>query len=264
MSEEIKSIFKSRNYWMAFAISFLTLLGYSLSSWLNAVSVGESMEYRESALSLSVGGIFFGGFMLLFPFCASVAHATSQVDELRSGMARWRVMRGSVARYVGVKAAASMLAAALATTSAFALHAVIWNGIALPSDPAAYAVHTIYFSEDCVYANLYTVCYGLPMYAAVAAGMAFSAAVWAVTALATAAWSPDKLMAFTIPSFIYYLWSADAAEWFLGLKIPHPASLFNDGLSPERLRAALASYGVLFAVSLAAYCAGCERRLRHA
>ena len=114
MAEEIKSIFKSRNYWMAFAISFLTLLGYSLSSWLNAISVGESMEYRESALSLSVGGIFFGGFMLLFPFCASVAHATSQVDELRSGMARWRVMRGSVARYVGVKAAASMLAAALA------------------------------------------------------------------------------------------------------------------------------------------------------
>lgn len=114
MAEEIKSIFKSRNYWMAFAISFLTLLGYSLSSWLNAISVGESMEYRESALSLSVGGIFFGGFMLLFPFCASVAHATSQVDELRSGMARWRVMRGSVARYVGVKAAASMLAAAQA------------------------------------------------------------------------------------------------------------------------------------------------------
>lgn len=264
MAEEIKSIFKSRNYWMAFVISFLTLLGYSLSSWLNAISVGESMEYRESALSLSVGGIFFGGFMLLFPFCASVAHATSQVDELRSGMARWRVMRGSVARYVGVKAAASMLAAALATTSAFALHAVIWNGIALPCDPAAYAVHTIYFSEDCVYADLYTVCYGLPMYAAVAAGMAFSAAVWAVTALATAAWSPDKLMAFTIPSFIYYLWSADAAEWFLGLNIPHPASLFNDGLSPERLCAALASYGVLFAVSLAAYCAGCERRLRHA
>ena len=147
MAEEIKSIFKSRNYWMAFAISFLTLLGYSLSSWLNAISVGESMEYRESALSLSVGGIFFGGFMLLFP--------TSQVDELRSGMARWRVMRGSVARYVGVKAAASMLAAALATTSAFALHAVIWNGIALPCDPAAYAVHPIYFSEDCVYAELY-------------------------------------------------------------------------------------------------------------
>lgn len=71
MAEEIKSIFKSRNYWMAFAISFLTLLGYSLSSWLNAISVGESMEYRESALCLSVGGIFFGGFMLLFPFCAS-------------------------------------------------------------------------------------------------------------------------------------------------------------------------------------------------
>ena len=90
MAEEIKSIFKSRNYWMAFVISFLTLLGYSLSSWLNAISVGESMEYRESALSLSVGGIFFGGFMLLFPFCASVAHATSQVDA-----ARWRGMSAS-------------------------------------------------------------------------------------------------------------------------------------------------------------------------
>lgn len=135
MAEEIKSIFKSRNYWMAFVISFLTLLGYSLSSWLNAISVGESMEYRESALSLSVGGIFFGGFMLLFPFCS--IRCSTQPVRWTSCKAAWRaggVMRGSVARYVGVKAAASMLAAALATTSAFALHAVIWNGIALPCD----------------------------------------------------------------------------------------------------------------------------------
>ena len=51
MSEEIKSIFKSRNYWMAFAISFLTLLGYSLSSWLNAISVGESMVPFSAAVS---------------------------------------------------------------------------------------------------------------------------------------------------------------------------------------------------------------------
>ena len=61
MAEEIKSIFKSRNYWMAFAISFLTLLGYSLSSWLNAISVGESMEYRESALSLCEAAWRAGG-----------------------------------------------------------------------------------------------------------------------------------------------------------------------------------------------------------
>ena len=264
MLEEIKSTFKSRTYWMAFAVSFLTLLGYSLSSRVNEISVNESMEYRESALGLSVGGIFFGGFMLLFPFCASIAHATSQVDELRSGMARWRAMRGSVARYVSVKTAASMLAAALATTSAFALHAAIWNCVALPCDPATYPAHTIYFADDCVFLNLYTVAHGLPMYLAIAAGMAFSAAVWAVVALAAAAWSPDKLLSFTIPSFLYYLWAADAPDWFLGLKIPHPASLFNDGLSAASLKTTLIVYGVLFAISLAAYYAGCERRLRHA
>ena len=50
--------------------------------------------------------------------------------------------------------------------------------------------------EDCVYADLYTVCYGLPMYAAVAAAMGFSAAVWAVTALATAAGLRISWMAF--------------------------------------------------------------------
>ena len=104
----------------------------------------------------------------------------------------------------------------------------------------------------------------LPMYLAIAAGMAFSAAVWAVVALAAAAWSPDKLLSFTIPSFLYYLWAADAPDWFLGLKIPHPASLFNDGLSAASLKTTLIGYGVLFAVSLAAYYAGCERRLRHA
>ncbi len=92
-----------------------------------------------------------------------------------------------------------MLAAALATTSAFALHAVIWNRIALPCDPGGAAVHTIYFRRiacmpTCTRSA--TVCRCMRRSRR---GMAFSAAVWAVTALATAAWSPDKMMAFTIP-----------------------------------------------------------------
>ena len=145
MAEGNQIHLQSRNYWMAFAISFLTLLGYSLSLLAERHQRGRGMEIPRKRAEPIRRQYFLQRLHAVFPFCASVAHATSQVDELRSGMARWRVMRSSVARYVSVKAAASMLAAALATTSAFALHAVIWNGIALPCDPAAYAVHTIYF-----------------------------------------------------------------------------------------------------------------------
>lgn len=66
-------------------------LGYSLPSWIFSADWGD--EFREGALQLSVGGIFFGSSMLLLPFCASVPYAISQVDQqyslIRSSRCRW-------------------------------------------------------------------------------------------------------------------------------------------------------------------------------
>ncbi len=264
MREELRRAIKSPQGWIAFAVCLATLMGYSLAYWIGAILADEWIEYRESALHLSVGGIFFGGFMLLLPFCAALAHSTSQVDDICSGIMRWEAIRGSVFKYVKSKVRSSMLVAAVAASSAFALHAILWNVIALPNDPVIYPNHTIYFSENCVFYEWYTVYHGLPMYIEMTVGIAFTSSIWAVVALAIAVWIPDKLLTVTIPSFLYYLWDVNVVYYFTGIKMPNPAILFNDGLTLEKAIISIISYLVVLGVSLIAYYIGCQRRCRNA
>lgn len=264
MGEELKRALNSAQVWASFVICFLTLMGYSLAYWIGTILIDEWIEYRESALQLSIGGIFFGGFMLLLPFCASLAHSTSQVDDICSGMMRWEAFRGSVLKYAQVKIRSCMIVAAISTSSAFILHAILWNIIALPVDPVTYPNHTIYFSKECVFYNWYTICFGLPVYIEMAIGIAFTASIWSVVALAISVWIPDKLLTIAIPSFLYYLWNADVVFYFTGIRTPHPAILFNDGLTINKAIVSVISYLVVYVISLICYYIGCIRRCRNA
>lgn len=263
MCAEFKRALKAPQALASFAVCFITLLGYSLAYWIGSILAGEWIEYRESALQLSVGGIFFGGFMLLLPFCAALAHSTSQVDDIRSGMMQWEVLRSSVFKYVRTKVGTCMIAAAVTASAAFVIHAILWNFIAVPVDPVNYPNHMIYFSEDCVFHDWYTICHGLPVYIEMTLGIAFTASIWAVVALAISVWVPDKLLTVAIPSFLYYLWNADVPFYFTGIRTPHPAILFNDGLTVQKAIISILSYLVVLALSLIAYTAGCQRRCRN-
>ena len=264
MREELKRALGGLPVKASFIVCFGTLMGYSLAYWIGANIAGEWIEYRESALQLSIGGIFFGSFMLLLPFCAAVAYSTSQVDDISSGMMRWKALRGSVFKYVCTKAGACMLPAAVATASAFVLHAIVWNIVALPVDPETYPLHEINFSRDCIFNNWYTIHYGLPVYIEMAIGIAFTASIWAVVALAIAIWIPDKLLTVTLPSFLYYLWNADVFFYFTGIKTPHPATLFNDGLTAEKAVISIISYSAVLVISLVGYYVGCKKRCQDA
>ena len=101
------------------------------------------------------------------------------------------------------------------------------------------------------------------MYIEVAAGIAFTASVWAVVALAISVWVPDKLLTVAIPSFLYHLWNTDVVFYFTGVMLPHPAILFNDGLTMQKAVVSIISYLVVLAVSLFFYIIGCERRCRN-
>lgn len=262
MKEELKRAFASHYFFLSFGILFLCFLGYSFPGFFFQEEL--SIEWRESALQLSIGSIFFGSVMLLMPFCAAVSHAVSQVEELQSSVMHWRVLRSSVQRYAATKITASAFSAACSTSLAFVVHALVWNIIALPVDPVHYPGHEIGFSETCVYSKWYLICYGLPMYVEMALGIAFSASIWAIVALAVAVWIPDRLLVVSVPACIYYLWHLQLPYYLFGIRVPHPGTLYNDALTFEEAYQCILAYAGVFAVSLLVYLAGLKRRVRHA
>jgi hypothetical protein len=263
MKKELKRAFTSSMFFLSFFVFFLTLQGYALPTFINNL-VNEPLEIRESALTLTLGGIFFGGAILLQPFCSPMAHAISQVDDLRSGILRWSVLRSSVVNYVARKAIVTFLSASLAIGGAFAIHSLLWNVLALPYNPLAYPNHEVPFAEETLFYAWSHIAYALPIYLQIMLGLAFSAGVWSVTALAAAVWVPDKLLAVTIPACIYQLWSGGLSYYLFGVRLISPSTLFNDWQTPERVKQALIAYGVLLVISLAVYYAGVKRRACYA
>ena len=261
MKRELKRAFLSPYFLCSFGLLFLCFQGYPIPSWFATLWL--EPEFRESAFQLSIGPIFFGSVMLIMPFCASVSHAFSQVEEIQSSMMHWRVLRSSVKRYASVKIIASALSAACSTSLAFIVNAVMWNLIAIPVDPIRYPSHEIGWGETCLYRKWYLIAHGLPVYAQIAIGIAFSAAIWAVVTLAVAAWIPDRLLAVSVPASIYYLWHLQLPRILFGVDIPHPGTLYNDALTIESALECIAVYAVVFLISLLVYWAGLRRRACH-
>lgn len=261
MKEELKWAFHSPLFFLSIGVMFVGLMGYSVPAW---VFSGEPVEYRESALALSIGGIFFGGLMLLMPFCASISHSVSQVDEICSSMLQWRVSRSSFIYYARQKIVACMISAACSTSLAFILHALLCNLIAIPVDPIQYSNHEIIFAPWCLYSQWYKTCYGLPMYISISIGIAVSSSVWAVVALATSVWMPDRLLVATIPSCLYYVWNCQFPYYVFGVFVPDPATLYNDALTVSSILECLGAYALVLVLSICIYMAGLKRRMYNA
>ena len=262
MRGEIKRAFTSPLFFLSMGVFFLTLQGYAVPSFLSFLA--EPIEYRESALALSLGGIFFGGAILLQPFCSPMAHSVSQVDDLRSGMMQLSLLRSSVGSYVFRKVVSSFLASAVAMGGAFAIHALVWNIIGLPYQPNIYPEHQLPFAEESFFYNWANIAYALPIYVEISLTLAFTAGIWSVVALATAIWVPDKLLVVIIPAGIYYLWSGNLSYYLFGFRLISPGTLFNDWQTPARVQQAIIAYAIVLIISLFIYYVGVKRRACYA
>lgn len=262
MKEELKSALINKRILLSFVIMLSCFLGYSVPSWVFSADWGD--EFREGALQLSVGGIFFGSSMLLLPFCASIPFSISQVDEIKTSFLNWKVLRGSVQKYARNKIICSMVSAALATSLAFSLHALFWNFIAYPYDLVEHPYQEIPFSKNCIYADWTHIFYAFPIYLSMTLGIAFCASIWAVAALAVAVWVPDRLLTIIIPVCLYYLWSCKLLYHLFGINAPHPGALYNDALTVERLWQSILMYAILLFLSILIYYAGLKRRCKNA
>ncbi len=261
MREELKSAFLNFNFVMGFLVMLICFLGMSIPEWV--VSAAWGSEYRQSALQQSIVGIFFGGVMLLMPFCACIPYATRQVEELRTSVMTWKLLRSSLSKYATGKIMASALSGGAAVAAAFIIHALIWNLVALPCDPVAHPYHEISFDPNSLYAEWYAICYGLPMYLSITIGIFISGSTWAVIALAVSVWVPDKLLTVAIPACIYYLLSASILNHLFGWNLPHPATLYNDALTVQQAIQSFTEYVLLFIFACVLYRLGLRRRAQN-
>ena len=125
MKKEMKLIFSDGKIYLALLVMLLCFNGYSIPIWIEIWDW--DFAYRESALQLTIGGIFFGGIMLLMPFLASIPAAPLQVEEIRTLFAEQRIFKSSVAQYAKGKLIAAFLSGAIVAGCAFAAQAVLWS-----------------------------------------------------------------------------------------------------------------------------------------
>lgn len=262
MRQEFRDSVMNVYFLTSFLLMLGCFLGMSVPEWI--VSVDWGAEFRQSALQQSISGIFFGGVMLLLPFCSCLPTAIHQVDELRTSIMPWKLIRSSIKKYAVRKIVSTLFSGGLAVSLAFMIHAILWNFIALPCDIIAHPYHEIGFHPETLYANWYSICYGLPMYISMTLGIFICGAIWAIVALAVSIWIPDKILTITIPICIYYLLFTGIFNYLFGWRLPHPATLYNDGLTWNEVVSSSLEYIVIFIAAGAIYILGLKRRAQHA
>lgn len=260
MREELKMALLGKRFVFAFLAMFVCIWMRILPDWLVSADWG---DYRPDALHLVIGSIFFGGVMLVLPFCATLPHAISNVDEVQTSFLYWKAMRSPLRKLARLKIISTALSCGLCVMLPFVINIVIWNIVAVPIDPITYPQHEQMFSDGVLYNDWYGVMYGLPMYISTSLGIFLNGALWALVGLAVSVWLPDKLLVMTIPVGVYFLWLYNLPRWMFGVTIPHPSSLFNDGLTLEVLVQGLIATGVSLVLAIAAYYAGLKRRVQH-
>jgi hypothetical protein len=261
VKEEWKAAFGGRGFRLSFLLMLLTMVAYSLPLYLLEREYGEGWP---NAFQLAVEPIFFGGVILVFPFCGVMAHALSQVTEIQTGFLPMKVIRGGVSRIALHKAVAASLAGGLAPMLAFVAALILWHLLGTPIDPSQYPHHEIFFSEGVLYQNWYHRLYGLPMYASLALGMFLTGIVWAVIGLAAATWLPDKLFATVFVNVVYTVWMFNFPRQLFDIPMATPEALFNDGLTAPMAVNALLCNGVAVSIAYWVYWAGMKRRFGRA
>ena len=266
MRTEWKRAFLSPGFFATMIIMFLCLQGFALPVHIHQTygSFAEPVAYRQSALALTLGGIFFGGVILLLPFCAALSYAGHQVDDIRSEFLPWCLLRSSTVKYAFCKTTTAFLSAFLSLFLAFIIHAAMWHFLGIPYDPITYPAQEISFYQESYFGAWSTIGNGWPIILNIAVGLAFSGGCWSVLALAVAVWIPDKLLVCIIPACIEKLWRSHLAYYLFGVWLPGPDTLFNDAQTVTGNIECLIAYAILLLFAVFMYIAGLKRRAKHA
>lgn len=259
MKSELKRGFSSPEFWRMILVLFLCFQGYAVPSYISDC-INESIELRQSALSLTLGGVFFGGLILLLPFCSAMVYAGNQVDDIRSDFFYFSILRSSIKRYAVDKLITAFVCGFLAAVCAFLLHAALWHILSLPYDPIRYPKHEIGFWKDSFFYSWQYVHNGWPIVLCIALGMGIAAGVWSVVSLAVAVWIPDKMLVSIIPACLFKLWNMQISLYLVNIRFPGLDTIFNDAQTINEDLSCLLAYGIIFVIAATIYYIGVRRR----
>ena len=262
MKQELRCAFGNIRFWIALTAMTICFFGFSLPTWFIRVSQGDR-EFMD-AVSQGFSPIFFGGAILLFPFIAALPFATSQVEEIRTGFMFIKALRTSVFRYSIIKIVAVALSGAAVMCLASLFHSIVWHIVAGPYDPVARPNTEVSFSAGTIYDELMKTPYAWRAFLHAALGFAITGAVWAVVGVAAAAWIPDTLLAITVPVALYFFWAYQFLFQLIGIKLPFPSALYNDGQYWYTYFESVITHIIVFLVASFTYYRGMKRRLQNA
>lgn len=244
----------------AVLLMLVTFSGFAACDW--ALMYNWDVAYRASALQQTIGGIFFGGVMLMIPMGAAIPVGINQVDEIQTGFIKYEISRSSLRKYTIRRLTNSFIVAGSAVGLSFLLHAILWNIVATPCDPKVNEYLAIPFSEDCLYYSWQDICYSLPIYLWMIVALFFCGGMWGIVSTTTALFTQDKILAVAIPFCLYYLWHYGLPGILLGIReFPHPADLYNDALTISMVWESVAVYFMLLVVCIVLYIIKLKRSL---
>lgn len=252
----LRNILKRPQLYISIAAFMLCLLGSSLPIWFIRISQGD----RElmSAMDLSLIPVFFGGGILLVPFCAAISYASEQVLELQTGFIKPYIIRRSINRYVYEKVVSAGISGALALGGGCLLHILLWHCLAGTYNTALRPDIEVNFAENTLYASLVRTPLGIAAYLHVVTGFAITGAFWSIIGLWIATIIPDTQLVITIPVVIYYLWKSNFSIYLVGVELPDFTGFYNDGITMEKYTETLCFHAILLLTIVLDY----KRRIR--
>ena len=102
---EASRLIRNRHFALAVLIMLIAFSGYAACDWV--FMYDWDVAYRSSSLQQTLGGIYFGGAMLVVPLCAALPAGLAQVEELQTNFIDYRIIRSSMPRYEVTKLAVS-------------------------------------------------------------------------------------------------------------------------------------------------------------
>lgn len=256
MHVNLRNMFKRPQLYISMAAFLLCLLCSSLPIWIARVSQGD--QELISAMDLSFIPVFFGGGILLVPFCAAMAYSSEQVIEIQTGFIKESVIRSSVKQYVGEKATLAGLSGAFALGGACFLHIIFWHIFAGSYNTTLRPDIEVNFAENTLYALLIQTPLGIAAYLHAVVGFAITGAFWSIVGLWIAAVMSDTQLVITIPVVIYYVWKSNFMSYLFGFELPDFTGFYNDGITKESYLVTLLFHTVLLLFVIWDY----KRRIR--